>query len=144
MTMANSVEERFPFLDPRIIQYSADIPNTVKVIGLNEKYVLKRAVRTLLPQSITQRAKRPYRAPLGSWIKNGSDNVCLNKVLSRSWIERAGLFDPEMVQRLIEKIRSAAVGESDSMGLMGIASSQIFYYQFIEKNPNILQSSQGI
>lgn len=105
MTMANSVEERFLFLDPRIIQYSADIPNTVKVIGLNEKYVLKRAVRTLLPQSITQRAKRPYRAPLGSWIKNGSDNVCLNKVLSRSWIERAGLFDPEMVQRLIEKVR---------------------------------------
>jgi asparagine synthase (glutamine-hydrolysing) len=55
MGMANSVEGRFPFLDHRVVTFAGTIPTAYKMKGLNEKNILKRAVRDLLPPRVTQR-----------------------------------------------------------------------------------------
>lgn len=63
MAMANSIEGRFPFLDHRVMEFAANIPPRYKIRVLNEKYLLKHSMRGLIPESIRQRNKQPYRAP---------------------------------------------------------------------------------
>ena len=63
MLMANSVEGRFPFLDHRVIEFAARLRPSIKMRALNEKYLLKRAMAGLVPASIIERHKQPYRAP---------------------------------------------------------------------------------
>ena len=62
MAMAHSVEGRFPFLDHRVAEFAARIPPRLKMKGLCEKYLLKRASRDYVPDSVVQRTKQPYRA----------------------------------------------------------------------------------
>ena len=64
MLMGNSVEGRFPFLDHRVAEFAARLPDRMKLPGLREKYILRRAVQPLLPAEIVRREKRPYRAPI--------------------------------------------------------------------------------
>ena len=61
MAMAHSVEGRFPFLDHRVVEFCNRLAVRLKLCGLNEKYVLKRALNDLLPENVSNRPKRPYR-----------------------------------------------------------------------------------
>jgi asparagine synthase (glutamine-hydrolysing) len=63
MLMGHSVEGRFPFLDPDLGTFASTVPASVKLQSLNEKSLLKQAVRDLLPPAIVARDKQPYRAP---------------------------------------------------------------------------------
>lgn len=63
MGMANSVEGRYPFLDHRVVEFATRIPVRLKMKGLNEKYLLKKAMQGLLPAAIVERKKQPYMAP---------------------------------------------------------------------------------
>ena len=54
MAMAHSVEGRFPFLDYRVAEFAATLPPRLKMHGLNEKYLLKRAFRDVVPQQVVQ------------------------------------------------------------------------------------------
>ncbi len=66
MLMGNSIEGRFPFLDYRVAEFAAALPDTIKVRGLEEKYLLRKAAEPFLPPEISARRKRPYRAPIVS------------------------------------------------------------------------------
>jgi len=68
MTMAHSVEERVPFLDHNIVEFSFTIPDKYKMHGFNEKYVLKKSMSGILPKSILKRPKRGYNAPMDRWL----------------------------------------------------------------------------
>src|SRR5262249_32059341 len=61
MLMGNSVDGRFPYLDLRIADFAARIPERLRMRGLQEKVILKRAMTPLLPPEITKRTKHPYR-----------------------------------------------------------------------------------
>ena len=63
MTMANSVEGRYPFLDHRVIEFACTIPPKLRMKVLKEKYILKQAAGHLIPESVKARPKQPYRAP---------------------------------------------------------------------------------
>ena len=63
VAMAHAVEGRFPFLDHRVVEFAAKIPPRLKIRGLREKHILRQAMAPLLPPSIGNRAKQPYRAP---------------------------------------------------------------------------------
>jgi asparagine synthase (glutamine-hydrolysing) len=89
--MAHSVEGRFPFLDYRVVEFCNRLPPKYKLSGLDEKHVLKRAVRDLLPENIWNRPKRPYRAPIHkSFFENGRPLDWVAEALRRTvWPPRA-------------------------------------------------------
>ena len=63
MLMGNSVEGRFPFLDHNLTDFLGILPSGLKLQSLAEKAILKRSVADLLPATIIERPKQPYRAP---------------------------------------------------------------------------------
>jgi asparagine synthase (glutamine-hydrolysing) len=73
MTMAHGVEGRYPFLDHRLAEFAFRLSPSLKLRGLNEKYVLKKAFADELPPAIFSRTKRPYGASnKEAFINNGS------------------------------------------------------------------------
>ena len=131
MAMANSVELRVPYLDHRIIEYMATVPSIFKIRSLNEKYLLKKVFKDLLPKEIVFRPKNPYRAPIrNSFFNNKSFD--LHSVLSEKEINEAGVFNPAKVKLLIQKAeRSQSLSELDNMAIAGIISTQFLHHHFI-------------
>ncbi len=133
VAMAHSVEIRVPFLDYRVIEFMARVPSRWKLLGLNEKYILKKALAVVLPDTVCQRRKQPYRAPIVHGLLSRN---CLERAMERlspAAIASAGLFAPGRVERLVEKVQAMpSPGEVDSMALAGILSSQIVHQQFVE------------
>jgi len=133
VAMAHSVEIRLPYLDPRVMESMAGVPAKWKIMGMNEKYLLKRAFHNILPKEIVQRPKHPYRAPIRQSLLNEKTAQYTEEMLSETSLKRAGLFDSNKVAKLLQKIRDMDTpGEIDSMALVGILSSQLIYHQFIE------------
>jgi asparagine synthase (glutamine-hydrolysing) len=131
--MANSVEGRFPFLDYRIVEFSAKLPPHLKLFGLTEKYLLKKIAREWLPDEISRRRKRPYRAPIHRSFFNDETQDYVYELLSEEAIQRVGLFNGRKVNQMVSKLQSGAkVGETDDMALAGIISSQLLHHQFID------------
>ena len=133
VAMAHAVEGRFPFLDPRVVEFAARIPPRMKLRGLREKHILRRALGRHLPASIGERPKQPYRAPdAESFFSAGAE--WLGEVLSPRALAQAGCFDPGAVGRLAAKCRAgAAIGAADNMAFVGVVSVQLLHSQFAQR-----------
>jgi len=136
VAMAGSVEGRFPFLDYRVAELAARIPVRWKMKGLNEKYILKRAAGHLIPNTIVERKKQPYRAPdAKSFFFDGNgapEYEYVDALLSPERIRDAGIFNAKAVERLVAKARKGRIiGAKDNMTLVGILSTQLVVDQFI-------------
>ena len=132
MAMAHSVEGRFPFLDYRVVEFAATVPPHMRMLGLDEKHMLKRAVRDLVPPEIRQRPKQPYRAPISGAFCGPDAPDYVADLLAPRAVEAAGLFDPHAVSRLLAKCQaSQRIGESDNMALVGVLSTQLWHEKFI-------------
>jgi asparagine synthase (glutamine-hydrolysing) len=133
MVMSHSVEGRYPFLDPELIEFCNRLSPRLKLCGLGEKHVLKRLARGFLPESIHTRRKRPYRAPIhASFFPGGKPLGWVAEALSPRALAEAGCFDPAAVAMLTKKIeRFGTLGETDNMALAGVLSTQLVYRQFV-------------
>ncbi|MEA2204449.1 MAG: hypothetical protein QOE77_1225 [Blastocatellia bacterium] len=98
-SMAVSLEVRAPFLDPRIAEFAASLPSSYKLHGRKTKYILKRAVKGLLPPFVMKRGKKGFGVPVAEWLK-GKLRPMARDLLSTERLRRSGLFDPVYVARL--------------------------------------------
>jgi asparagine synthase (glutamine-hydrolysing) len=105
MSMANSIELRVPFLDHRVVEYAATIPSRHKIHGGNTKFVLKEALRDLLPQQIIQREKMGFPTPLEIMFRGELFGYAHDTLLSQQAKGR-GYFNPHAVERLLLDHRS--------------------------------------
>ena len=136
MAMANSVEIRPPYLDFRIIDLMSRVPPQWKILGLDEKHLLKKAFRDVLPPSITGRTKHPYRAPIQQAFAGRLGTGEYAEVLSEKGIRESGLFDPGKVGRLLRKVEAGeSRSETEGMALAGILSTQFLARDLVRARP---------
>ncbi len=134
MAMAHGIEGRYPFLDYRVVEFAATIPPRMKMKGLNEKFVLKKAIGNRIPESIRQRPKQPYRAPDADSVlrADGSEPAYVREMLAERNIEKAGIFNARAVDGLVQKTRRGqTIGVKDNMAVVGILSTQLISDQFV-------------
>jgi asparagine synthase (glutamine-hydrolysing) len=63
MEMAHSVEGRVPFLDHKLVEYVVTLPVSYKIRDMQEKYLLREALRPVLSKTVYERQKQPFFAP---------------------------------------------------------------------------------
>ncbi len=133
VAMANSVEGRFPFLDHRVVEFCTRLPSSLKMRGLNEKWLLRQLASKLLPSDIWQRRKRPYRAPIHRSFFHSQTPDYVTELLSDSGLQASGLFKPLAVAQLVRKAQSGApLSEVDDMAIAGVLSTQLTHHQFVK------------
>jgi asparagine synthase (glutamine-hydrolysing) len=96
MTMANSVELRVPLLDHEVLEFAARLPRNQKVRGWTMKYLLKKALRKRVPDTILYRRKAGFPVPYQSWLRNNfrewvKEVLLDSRSLSRGYFQRAAI-----------------------------------------------------
>lgn len=131
MAMAHGIEGRFPFLDHRLVEFAARLPPEMKLKGLVEKHILRKATGHLLPTTIGKRTKQPYRAPDARSFVEAGELDYVRDCLSEASIAAGGLFNAKAVAKLHEKCRTQpASGFRDNAAFVGILSTQLWQKNF--------------
>ena len=131
MSMAHAVEGRFPFLDHRVVEFAARIPPRLKLRGLREKHILRESTKDLLPPSIADRPKQPYRAPDSPAFFGPQLCDYAAELLSPSALASAGYFGPAPVEKLVKKCADGkAIGYRENMAFIGVLSTQLWHQAF--------------
>lgn len=140
VAMAHGVEGRFPFLDPRIIEFASRLPPRHKLRAMREKHILREATRDRIPAGITGRTKQPYRAPEGRLFCGAGRTGAIDDALSSPALAQAGLFEPSAVQKLLRKTSNGnALSNRDNAAMVGIVSTQLLVRQMAAINQPTLQ-----
>lgn len=132
MSMGNSVEGRYPFLDYRMMEFCSQLPDDFKLNGLDEKFILKKLSIGKIPPSISKRPKQAYRAPIAASFCNQDAPDYIAEMLSEPTLKSFGIFDPLKVKHLVtNKMRQKTISEIDQMAITGILSTQLLYKMFV-------------
>jgi asparagine synthase (glutamine-hydrolysing) len=103
----------------------------MKIRGLREKHILRQAMVPLLPATIGNRVKQPYRAPDSESFAGRGAPGYVAEMLSAEGVRAVGLFNPASVSRLAEKCRDhGALGFRDNAAFVGILSTQLWHHAF--------------
>jgi asparagine synthase (glutamine-hydrolysing) len=100
-SMMASLEGRVPLLNNDFVEYATRLPLDLKLRGLRSKFLFKRALRGILPDSILKRPKKGFGIPVAHWFRGPLKEQMLS-VLSPERIARKGFFEPASVARLID------------------------------------------
>jgi hypothetical protein len=110
--------------DYRVIDLMARGPSRWKILGMNEKHLLKKVLRPVLPDQIVARRKQAYRAPIVRGLLAGASGEFAREMLTGGAMQRAALFDIGKVNKLLAKLQAVEnPSEVDGMALAGILSS---------------------
>ncbi len=101
LSMHHSLEVRVPFLDHKLIEYSATIPPEMKLKPFRGKYLLKKAVGELLPRPIIRHQKQGFVGPTELWLKGELRDFTLEK-LSEKQLSAHGLFDHQTITAILD------------------------------------------
>lgn len=101
-SMAHSLEVRPPFLDPRIVDFAASLPDDFKLRGSTSKYVLRRLMQDKLPQSVLRRPKIGFDIPIHDWFR-GVLRPLLLDTISEDTVRQSKLFCWPAVERLLRE-----------------------------------------
>jgi asparagine synthase (glutamine-hydrolysing) len=130
MTMANSLEARCPFLDQQLLEFTAGIPSKLKLKGMTTKYILKRALRGIVPDEIIHRKKHGFGVPVGRWFRTSLKHYLHETLLSPEALQR-GYFHESSLRRLIEEHQS---GKRDhGHRLWALLTLEIWHRVFIDQ-----------
>jgi asparagine synthase (glutamine-hydrolysing) len=105
MSMAHSLELRLPFTDHHLVEFAMRLPSAMKLRGRTTKYLLREAVRKLLPEPVLTRNKLGLNPPLGIWLRRDLRGM-VESYLSPEAVQRRGWFQPAAVERLVEDFRA--------------------------------------
>lgn len=100
-SMANSLEVRVPLLDHGIVEFAARMPNVYKLRGFKTKYILKLAMKDLLPENIIHRRKAGFMIPLATWLKSDLREM-VEDLCSKEKLDRDGIFSATGVRRMLD------------------------------------------
>jgi asparagine synthase (glutamine-hydrolysing) len=128
MSMAASIESRVPFLDHKLVEFTAQMPAGMKLRGETTKFLLKEAMKGILPDEILYRQKMGFPVPVGSWFRNEFKYIVDDYVLSERSLAR-GIFEPDFVREIVAKHNA---GENHDQRLWHLVNFEIWQRRFID------------
>jgi len=129
MSMAASIESRVPFLDHKLVEFTVRLPERLKVRrGWTTKYVLRRAMKGVLPDEILSRKKMGFPVPVGKWFRGQFKPVIDEYVLSERALQR-GIFNPSCVRSLVARHQA---GENHSERLWALVNFEMWQRRFFD------------
>jgi len=131
-TMAHGLEARSPFLDHEVMEFAASLPSSFKLRGSMKKYILKRAVRELLPDEIIDRPKMGFGVPVEHWFR-GELREMAHDVLLDSTMRARGYFRTECVERLLRE--HVAGTRNWHYQLWNLLMLELWHRMFIDSRP---------
>ena len=128
-SMANSLEARSPFLDHKVIEFAASLPENIKLRGTETKYLLKKAASRIVPPEVLYRKKMGFGVPLTHWFRGELKDFLREHLLSEKFAKR-GIIKSEVVTKLVDEHTN---GERDHVWqLWTLLMLELWFQRFID------------
>jgi asparagine synthase (glutamine-hydrolysing) len=131
MSMAASVESRVPFLDHKLAELTARMPVKLKLRGRTTKFLLKEAMRGVLPDEIRYRQKMGFPVPVGAWFRGKFRTIVDEYVLGERARAR-NIFDAGFVGEIVRRHNA---GENHDERLWALVNFEIWQRRFFDREP---------
>ncbi|MGH9818864.1 MAG: asparagine synthetase B family protein, partial [Pyrinomonadaceae bacterium] len=128
MSMAASIESRVPFLDHKLVEFTARMPREMKLRNGSTKWILREAMKGVLPAEVLNRPKMGFPVPMARWLRTEFKHVVDEYVISERALSR-GIFDADFVLNLVARHNS---GEDHSNRIFRLINFEIWVRSFIE------------
>lgn len=111
-TMTVALEGRSPFLDHELLELTAKIPFNLKLKGFNnKKYILKEALRGIIPDEVMFRPKMGFGVPIDAWFRGELKDYARQKLLGGQLIQR-NLFKESAIKKILDTHTSTRINFS--------------------------------
>jgi len=137
-SMMNSLETRSPFLDHKLVEFSATIPFKNKMKRLSMKYLLKKSLKDLLPKEILNKPKQGFSVPIGKWFKHELRDVSEQILLSKRFQKR-GYFKTRQINKILQEHRKGKVDHGHR--IYTLLNLELWHRTFIDSD-NLKQNNQ--
>ncbi len=128
-TMANSLEARSPFLDHKMIEFAASLPENLKMSRFRTKSLLKKVAAKLVPPEVIYRRKMGFGVPVGRWFRGEMKDFVRGVLLSETSLKR-GVVKPEIIQKYV---REHTEGEQDhAFQVWTLLMLELWFQRFID------------
>jgi asparagine synthase (glutamine-hydrolysing) len=133
--MANSMEARPAFLDHHLAKFAAHVPPQLRIKGPTEKYVLREAMKGLLPTSLYERQKFAFMAPPAHTDPKKWKHVqtLIDEVANEQSIKDAGFIDNDAFQELLKNHQDPGV-DSETKVQYDAIINHVLGLQFMDKH----------
>ncbi len=135
-TMAFGIEARVPFLDHNVVENSFRIPQRLKLNGMTEKYILRKAMADLLPKETLEAKKERFFVPIDTWMKGEMMDVA-KQLLSQERNELMGLFKQRYIENAFRNYKKSSLFYARQ--LWSLMSFSIWHKTFIEQDKKVLR-----
>lgn len=105
-SMAVSLEARSPFLDHKVIEFAASLPESIKMKGFETKSLLKKVAARLVPKEVIYRRKMGFGVPIGNWFRSEMKDFVRDILLSEKSLKR-GIVKPAMLEKYVNEHTNA-------------------------------------
>lgn len=143
MSMAHGLEARSPFLDHELVEFLAKVPANLKVQSNQPKHLMRKLAANYLPAPIVQREKQGFMLPIAYWFRTDLFPL-VSQILEQSYFVKAGWFNKESIQRLLEEHRSHR--HDHHVRLWMLLTLELWYQLYIEgvKQEALADKLQGL
>ena len=138
LSSAASVEIRVPLLDAEIVEFLSRVPPEMKLHRLTSKYILKKAMRNIVPEWVIRRRKAGFGAPTRMWLRRDLREM-VDDLLSDANVRRRGYLNPVEVRRLIEEDRAGT--EDYSYRVWMLLTLELWHRAFLDNQPGSQESA---
>jgi asparagine synthase (glutamine-hydrolysing) len=128
MSMAASIESRVPFLDHKLVEFTASLPVRLKLRGITTKYILRESMKGILPEAILTRSKMGFPVPLGAWFR-GPFRDLLDEYLLGERTRARGIFNHAYLRQLVDEHQG---GVNHSERLWMLVNFEMWQRQFFD------------
>jgi asparagine synthase (glutamine-hydrolysing) len=129
MSMAASIESRVPFLDHPLVEFTARLPERLKLRGTTTKYILRQAMKDALPPEILSRRKMGFPVPVGAWFRGAHRHVVQDCVLGERAAAR-GIFARDAVERIVREHDAGEIDHSER--LWSLVNLELWHRIFLD------------
>lgn len=127
-TMSASLEGREPFLDHRLLEFVATLPDEYKLYQGNGKRILKDIVHQYVPSQIMDRPKMGFGVPVKDWLRLELKDL-FQEVMDEAFIEQQGLFDTKVVKQLKLKFLEGKLEDTERIWFLFVF--QLWYKRWM-------------
>ena len=133
MAMANSIETRVPFLDHKLVEYALSLPAGLQLKNGTLKYLLKEAVRGIVPDEIIDRKKLGFCGSAKNMLSQRVTEYA-NEMVMQSLPELEGIFNRSYVERVLQRHRQ---GDNQGMRLWNLLNFALWHRRWISKRVTV-------
>ncbi|CAN5366299.1 asparagine synthase (glutamine-hydrolyzing) [soil metagenome] len=128
-SMANSLEARSPFLDHKVIEFAASLPESLKMQRFETKSLLKKVAAKLVPREVVYRRKMGFGVPVGNWFRGEMKNFVREVLLSEKCLNR-GIAKREIIEKYVREHTEAE--RDHTFQIWTLLMLELWFQRFID------------